>query len=500
MPDFTPTEEQKAIIDAAKNTKDNLIIVAYAGAAKTTTLTLIANELSNQRSLCLAFNRNIANEMAKRLPHNCSSMTLNGIGHRLWNRYLGNNSVQLENNKVWNILKRINNEMMSHEKLYGSEAREVIDAVKLGKISGFLPSDTVTDGLSPIYGDHKFFDLLEYRPSRIQEEFIIEITKESFYQSCKGIIDFDDQILCPTVVDDVGFPKFQIIYTDESQDFSALNHKMLEKLVEDRRLIAVGDPNQAIYGFRGADTLSMAHMAQQFNMVEYKLTTSFRCAKNIVKNANWHAPDMVAADNAPDGTVVYHKGWSSNDIPDHSAILCRNNAPLFEVFLNLLTENRTPELSDKEIINKISRIMKDLGRNGMTWDESEKRINQWLEDTVKKLNENEDPAPYNDMAACLKFIIRQHNTLGDAIDWINRIAKQSGTILLSTMHKAKGLEYDTVFILDFNLLKNTDQDPNLRYVAETRAKLYLGYIDSKFYVPISELEKEDINMLEIQHV
>ncbi len=496
MPDLIPTEEQQAIIDASINTDDNLIIVALAGAAKTSTLVMIANALHNRRSLCLAFNRNIVNEMATRLPRNCSSMTLNSIGHRLWNRYLGNNIVKLETNKLWNILKTINNERDSHEKMYGSEAREVIEAVKFGKISGFLPYNTVMDGISPVYGDHKFFNLLEYRPSRIQEEFIIEITKESFYQACKGIIDFDDQILCPTVVDDVGFPKFQIVFTDESQDFSILNHMMLKKLVQDRRIISVGDPKQAIYGFRGADTLSMSHMAEQFNMVEYKLTTSFRCAKKIVENVHWHAPDMKATENALDGEVVYHKGWSSQDIPDNSTILCRNNAPLFEVFLNLLLDNRNPELSDKEIINKIVRIMKDLGRNNLNWEESQKRVDIWLETTLKKLNENEDIAPYNDLAACLKFIIRQHDTLGDAIDWTNAIAKQKGTIILSTIHKSKGLEYDTVFILDSHLLKNIDQDPNLRYVAETRAKLYLGYIDSSFFVNTFDIDKDSEHQLE----
>ena len=222
-----------------------------------------------------------------------------------------------------------------------------------------------------------------------------------------------------------------------------------------------------------------------FDMKEYKLTTSFRCAKKIVENVHWHAPEMRASEFAKEGEVVKYEGWSADDIPDHSAILCRNNAPLFSVFMNLLSENRYPELSDKELINKISRIMKDLGNRSTDSSQLSNSIDRWLDNTLRKLNENDDTAPYHDMAACLKFITSQYATLGEALDWTNTLSKRQGTIKLSTMHKSKGLEYDAVFILDEHLLSNTDQDPNLKYVAETRAKQYLGYIDSELYVRTS---------------
>ena len=482
MPALVPTEEQQAIIDAAKKSDDNLIIIAFAGSAKTTTIKMIAEELSNVQSVCISFNRNIANEMAATLPSNCKSMTLNGLGHRIWSRHLKNSSLTLEINKVWDILKHINNNRQKYDRLYGNDAKEVIDAVKFGKISGFMPSNVMTGKITPLHDETTFFEMLEFEPTSIQKEFILDITEKSFEQAFDGLIDFDDQILCPTIVDDVGFTKFPLTYTDESQDFSKLNQRMIQKLVADRRLISVGDPKQAIYGFRGADTESMYHLAEMFNMKQYKLTTSFRCAKKIVENVHWHAPEMRAPDFAQDGEVVKYEGWNSADIPDHSAILCRNNAPLFPIFMNLLSEQRYPELSDKEIINKIARILKDLGSRSKNPEQTSESINKWLDNTLRKLNENDDPAPYHDMASCLKFITSQHTTLGEAIDWTYNLSKQQGTIKLSTMHKSKGLEYDTVFILDEYLLGTTDQDPNLKYVAETRAKLHLGYIDSELFV------------------
>ena len=59
-------------------------IKALAGAAKTSTLVLIAKALPNVRMLCLAFNKKIATEMEARLPSNCTAMTLNSLGHRTW--------------------------------------------------------------------------------------------------------------------------------------------------------------------------------------------------------------------------------------------------------------------------------------------------------------------------------------------------------------------------------------------------------------------------------
>ncbi len=482
MPTLVPTEEQQIIIDAAKNTNDNLIIIALAGAAKTSTLVMVATELPTVKSVCLAFNRNIANEMSERLPSNCTSMTLNGLGHRIWSRHLGNHNLTLEINKLWSILQSINDNRSKYDRLYGSDAKEVIDAVKIGKTSGFMPSDVMPGRITPLYDETNFFDLLEFEPNSLQHEFILEITKESFKQAFNGLIDFDDQLLCPTIVDDVGFTKFPLTFTDESQDFSKLNQLMIWKMVKDRRLIAVGDPKQAIYGFRGADTESMEHLAKMFDMKEYKLTVSFRCAKKIVENVHWHAPEMKSSDFAVDGEVVHYDGWSSGDIPDNSAILCRNNAPLFPVFMNLLSDNRYPELSNKEIINKLVRVLKDLGSRSKQSESILISIDRWLDNTLKKLNENDDPSPYQDMSACLKFIVSQHETLGEALDWTNNLRNQKGSISLSTMHKAKGLEYDTVFILDEYLIKDTDQDPNLKYVAETRAKLHLGYINSELYV------------------
>src|SRR5687767_9648168 len=85
-PSFPPTPEQEAIVRAATETKDNLQIVAYAGSGKTSTLVLMANHplMQTVPTLCLAFNKKIAEEMRTKLPPNCTSSTLNALGHKVW--------------------------------------------------------------------------------------------------------------------------------------------------------------------------------------------------------------------------------------------------------------------------------------------------------------------------------------------------------------------------------------------------------------------------------
>ena len=102
-----PTEEQQAILDFANDSKDNLLINALAGAAKTSTLVMLADykRMSQTQILCLAFNKKIADEMRTRLPTNCTSMTLNSLGHRVWGQSLGRRLSRPDTKKNYNILR-----------------------------------------------------------------------------------------------------------------------------------------------------------------------------------------------------------------------------------------------------------------------------------------------------------------------------------------------------------------------------------------------------------
>src|SRR5262245_65454204 len=78
--DLIPTDEQLAI-KAGAGQGESMLVQAGAGAAKTTTLKLLAQDLLGKKVLAVAFNRRIADDLQKALPETVTVKTLNGLGH-----------------------------------------------------------------------------------------------------------------------------------------------------------------------------------------------------------------------------------------------------------------------------------------------------------------------------------------------------------------------------------------------------------------------------------
>ena len=91
----------------------------------------------------------------------------------------------------------------------------------------------------------------------------------------------------------------------------------------------------------------------------------------------------------------------------------------------------------------------------------------------------------------MNIMIRQTNTLGEAIEYLEALLSRKGRIYLMTGHKSKGLEFDRVWFLDKDLCRiERDQDANIKYVIETRAKTQLAYVTSDSLIGAS-LEEEE---------
>lgn len=475
---FTPTAEQSAIVEAVKTKPDNIIVHALAGAAKTSTLVLIAKALPSTPMLCLAFNKKIQVEMKERLPPHCEAMTLNSIGHRVWSQAIGRRLV-IEPSKTYNIVKELINELTDDQKKEGFEIMaDVIRAVDAGKTAGYLPTGKFSTA-KPLMTDDEFFAWLDEPPSELMEDLIREATIRSVNQAMQGICDFNDQILMPTVFFGV-FPSYPLVLIDEAQDLSALNHVMLRKIVR-KRLIAVGDPCQSIYGFRGAHEDSMTLLADTFDMMRMDLTVTFRCPQAVVREARWRAPAMAFPDWAKEGSINQLNEWRTDTLPPNSVILCRNNAPLFNCAITLLKNGLYPELIGNDIGKALIKIMKKLGPEEMPTAEALVALESWK---AEKLAKARNPSSIVDQAECIEIFLLEVGTLGHAILYAENLLARSGNIKLMTGHKSKGLEFDDVFILNRDLIRmNSAQDKNLFYVMQTRAKNSLSYISMEGFKP-----------------
>ena len=77
-----------------------------------------------------------------------------------------------------------------------------------------------------------------------------------------AMIDFDDMIWIP-LVENFPLPQFDVLFVDEAQDFNEMQRQMILRCVGNNRVVIVGDRNQAIYGFRGADSNSISILKKE---------------------------------------------------------------------------------------------------------------------------------------------------------------------------------------------------------------------------------------------
>jgi F-box protein 18 (helicase) len=475
MTRHTPTDEQIAIVAAAVDTKENLIIEALAGAAKSSTLELIARALPPAPTLMLAFNKKTADELSERMPANCKCMTLNSLGHRAWGEMVGGRLV-LSKDKCAEILREQIKELPTIDQdVLWENFGELLRAVSHAKGAGHVP-DQFADvrPCTPLMNDKELIDSLDEILSPLEAQLLLRTLELSMSMAFEGKIDFNDQLLMPTVFR-ASFPSYPLVMIDEAQDLSELNHAMIAKLAK-RRIIAVGDQCQAIYAFRGAHESGMDRMADRFNMTRLTLSTTFRCPQEIVEHVRWRAPHMKAWDQHPlQGSVTAMPQWSLDDIPDDCAVICRNNAPLFSVAIALLKDGRYPNLWGNDIGAGLLKVMDKFGNHEMGQEQALLLLAAWHEEQAKRVKNQK---ALEDKRQCIEIFLLAADTLKGAINYAQTLFRSRGRVNLLTGHKSKGAEWDHVFFLNEEIVGDEGQDPNLRYVIATRAKASLTYIKS----------------------
>jgi superfamily I DNA/RNA helicase len=472
MTDFTPTDEQLSIISYTEGSDENLLVNALAGTGKTTTLDLIQAASPQQPVLCLAFNKRIAEEMAKRFASTTTVRTFNSLGHRVWASAVG--KVSLDPKKTQAIFKDEISSLTKEDRQEASDLYfEVIAAVSLAKSLGYVPEGKFPTA-NRLITTESFYASLDEKPSKTVRSLVDTILFRSIKASYDGLIDFNDQVYMSALFGGT-FPRFPHVLVDEAQDLSPVNHTMLDKLAKGR-ITVVGDRWQSIYGFRGAFTDGIESLKTRFSMSEAALTTTFRCPKAIVEHAQWRVPDYKWVKDG--GQVETLSRLSTCDIPEGATFICRNNAPLFRLAFRLLSAKRSVSVAGSDVGPRVINLLRKIGADRDTKADLEFKIDAWLEEKLEKAQNN---VKYlHDMADCMKVFAGFGSTLASSIAYAEDLFRRQGTILLTTGHKAKGLEWDTVYILDEWLIgKEDDQEKNLRYVCQTRAKERLFYIDSE---------------------
>ena len=246
------------------------------------------------------------------------------------------------------------------------------------------------------------------------------------------------------------------------------------------RIFAIGDNFQSIYGFNAADGKSFEWFEKFPNVKVLPLSTSFRCSKNVIKEAQKFVPDIKALDDAPDGIV--RDGNVLTEPRSGDFVLCRTTMPLVKLFFYFLMENKKAIIKGSDIGLQLIELIGTI----KSIDELKTHWNNELKEYAKSLrgsgalnpNEHTGYIVLEDKVMTLLFLSDLASDITDLKSKISTIFTDTiQGIVLSTVHKAKGLEANRVFIIRPDLLPMPAakgwqyiQEKNLCYVAITRAK------------------------------
>lgn len=482
-----PTQEQDRIFLFTKKRPENILIKAYAGAGKTTTIVEAVKLLPVDKSIMfLAFNKHIQEELKTKLPEHVRCYTTYGLGMSALKRKYGD-KIEFDEFKADKIILKKSKSWGLEEELRSEE--EV--SIYLNNMKKLCNLCRLTMTLKPEYVPYvsERYDIPLNKPEDVKRALKVL----DFMATDRKTFDYTDMIFLPAIDNSIWFFPQDYVFVDEVQDLNRCQIKIIEKVLKrDRtskklqgRLISVGDFFQGIYGFNAADEKSFQWFEKFPNTKVLPLSVSFRCSQAVIRKAQEIVPDIKALPDAPEGSV--RDGNVLTEAQSGDFVLCRTTMPLVKLFFEFLTQRKKAIIKGSdigvhliELIGKINNIEKLI-----TFWETE--LSTFRKDLKKEgvLNPSEHSgyAALEDKVMTLLFLARISDSILDLKYKIKSIfTDEIQGIVLSTVHKIKGLEADRVFIIRPDLLPmNTVkpwqyvQEKNLEYVAITRAKLELIY-------------------------
>jgi superfamily I DNA/RNA helicase len=487
---FKPSPYQEAIFRSVAEGKESIIIDAGAGCGKTVTIVRSLQYANPRLSiLFLAFNKAIAEELKARVPKNVKAATFHSVGFGAWMSHVGRDRrVSVDSNKLRSIIK---SELGEREQgLYGTFINRMVGLGKGMGIGYLMPNDA-----------RSWRELAEHFDVNLESE---DADEYRAYELCKlvlqhsvelaeQVIDFDDMLYMP-LVRNTRFWQYDVVFVDESQDTNQVQLALLKRMIKPGgRLVAVGDPNQAIYGFRGADSQAMDRIREEFGCITLPLSISYRCSKEVVRAAQEYVPHLEWFETAPEGKVEDLPSLPVAELTPDDAILCRNTAPLVETAYALIRQGKACRILGRDIGVGLEVLIKKMNAKGI--DKLVEKLEAYQGRETAKLASKgrEDKAQaVEDKVQTLMVIIDNLPETGRTVPGLIQAIQDlfsdnggKGILTLATAHKAKGLEWPRVYILGRHELMPSkwarkawqkEQEANLIYVAYTRAKLELYFV------------------------
>jgi hypothetical protein len=458
----------------------NLVVRARAGTGKTFTIVYAISRAPEKLKAYFVFGtENKLEAEAKIADPNVDVMTLHSRGLRCIN-------------SVWSGSKFDKAGDVEMDRAVASAPRntpvDVLAAVV--KLVGFAKNCFAT---VPTLAE--MLDLADARNVQVESEdfsanalaeIAIRAMRAAMVRDPQHRVSGNDMVWLPVVMNWVT-PCYDLVVVDEAQDMSLPQLIMAQRSVRvGGRIAVVGDDRQAIYAFRGAAQNGLDLMKVKLNAVELGLTVTRRCPQVVVEHAAQWVPDYKAAPDAPKGELLHIGGAALVDaLQVGDAVLSRSNAPLMPVCLALLRKGTPARIRGRDVGAQLAGIAKKLKAKSVP--HFIERAHAW----GKRLTARVVAGPHaeskiemiQDQVGCLTALaegcVNVESIFVCIADiFVDKEGFQRPCVILSSVHKFKGLEADRVFLIARTFRpERGGEEENLSYVAATRAKKRLTYVE-----------------------
>lgn len=494
---------QKDIFDYIEHGQGHLVVEAAAGSGKTFTLIKCLELIPNDKRILLtAFNKDIVNELKKKAKEfpNVECKTLHGLGMLM-------------------VMKNVD-EMSPIPEIFKYSSQFYSNPSAYTKINLFRlkkhDRKTYMDNVKKYVDFARYFlcqtpkDLDEiekaYEIETVADEKEVAMKLLEWGKTNLKTMDYTDMIWLPNVLNlkPIGL-QYDYIMVDECQDMNKAERELVLKCFKmGTRMVSVGDENQLIYQFSGSDKDSLNTLKNLPNTKCLPLSISYRCADSIVEYAQRIVPSIEKNDDHRAGNVL--EDVPLEDVKDGDMVLCRTNAPLVDLYNRYLKLGKKSYIVGKDIGSNMKTIIESMNMTEVNWGNIEKdglfiRLYDDLFETRNKImaesNVSKEDAinsrQFQDKLDMINAIGAMANGINSVDELLGKIdvvfpkKVQKEGIKLSTIHKSKGLECENVYIACKSLMPSKNattkwekrQERNLMYVAYTRAKNKLGFLDEK---------------------
>lgn len=498
------SEFQEAIFAFVIKGVGSAVVEAVAGSGKTTTLVEAVRHMVGDVAV-MAFNKKMGDELKSRLSpfRNANAGTCHSFGLKAFTK--SGIRPLVDGKKVGNIVGRL---LKKDDSFMFAFICKLVNLAKDAGIGIVCDINDISQWQRLI--DHHDLSLENdcddfYANDEYLRAINIAIETLRISNSEKNVIDFSDMIYMPLFYK-MKMDKYDWVLIDEAQDTNVTRRALaLSMMKPSARLMAVGDPNQAIYGFTGADHDALDLIRNATNGITLPLSVCYRCGKNIIAHAQRWNSQILPHESNVDGLVrqtTYAEFIQSVDtlnLSGEDGIICRKNAPLMALAFSLIRKGIACRVEGKDIgaglvalaqkwklqdLNKLvarleayqAREVKKLLEQGL-----EGRAEQ-IEDKVETLMVLIGRCKENNVHNVAGLVSLIRSMFSDSDDqYTNR-----NLVTLSSVHKSKGLEWNRVFLLGREQFMPSKyakkdwqkaQESNLIYVAVTRAKSELVEVE-----------------------